>query len=79
MIYISVFCILCEEKGNVWVISKCVIPVQSSQSFIALNLFYILPCKVVRIEEFGKREGGVFVSCFGGLRLGCNLVELWDQ
>lgn len=46
-----------------WITLKCVIPVQFSKAFIALNLFYILPYKVDRTEEFEKREGGVSVCC----------------
>lgn len=62
MYNVSVLCV--EIMGMYgWITLKCVIPVQFSKAFIALNLFYILPYKVDRIEEFEKREGGVSVCC----------------
>ena len=59
MFQYSVFCV--EIMGMYgWITLKCVIPVQFSKAFIALNLFYILPNEVDRIEEFEKKGGRCF-------------------
>lgn len=68
--YEQCFSIVCGDNGNVWM--DDILNVIA----VALNLFCILPYKVDRTEESGKKVEKCLCGVNDGLRLGSNLGEV---